>query len=402
VNSTFEYEHPPVVKNMLSVALIGPDEKRRRALAAALERHPVTLTGEYGAYPNYHQLAKLGESGCDVVIVDLDPDPEAALDLVENICSRNLAATVMVYSATRDPEVLVRCMRAGAREFLSEPISADTLAEAVIRATARRLEIEKQKKLSGRVLVFCGAKGGAGVTTLASNFAIALKQEAGAEVALIDLKTQLGDVAVVLGLTPHFTIADALHNSERLDQDFVSSLLVEHRSGVAVLASPDQCSAQTLVMDGSLRKLLHVLRSRFPFVVVDGGSIFTEGLQVACEMADSIYLVTQAEIPALRNAQRLIAHFQQPGMPERRIEMVLNRFDPRKVEIQESRMAKVLPLPLKWKVPNDYFSVCRSLNTGAPLALENSSIAKALRQMARQACGKPVEQGKKKRWGLFE
>ena len=87
--------------------------------------------------------------------------------------------------------------------------------------------------------MFWGAKGGSGVTTLAANFAIALRQETSGEVALLDLNPQLGDVSVLLGLTPQFTITDALLNPDRLDEEFVSTLVTRHGSGVSVLAAPD-------------------------------------------------------------------------------------------------------------------------------------------------------------------
>ena len=108
----------------------------------------------------------------------------------------------MIYSRTAHPDLLVRCMRAGAREFLTEPISQDALAEALIRAAARRYELDRSKKLTGQMLVFLGTKGGSGVTTLATNFAIALTRESGKKVAIVDLNLQLGDVSLTLGIDP--------------------------------------------------------------------------------------------------------------------------------------------------------------------------------------------------------
>ena len=199
--------------NTLSVVLIGPDDSRRRSLAKAFQEQQVAITGELGSYPNLNHLIKVTESDCDVVVVDLDGDADVALDLVENICSRNPSLTVMVYSKSQQPELLVRCMRAGARELLTEPIAAGVLVDAVVRASARRLELDRQKKVTGKVLVFRGAKGGSGVTTIASNFAIALKRESGQEVALVDFNLELGDTAVMLGLKPGFTVSDAFKNS---------------------------------------------------------------------------------------------------------------------------------------------------------------------------------------------
>jgi pilus assembly protein CpaE len=387
--------------NTLSVVLIGPDDSRRRALAEAFVEQQVTITGELGAYPNFNNLVKLTESDCDVVVVDLDGDVDVALDLVENICSRNPALTVMVYSSSREPELLVRCMRAGARELLTEPVTGGALVEAVVRASARRLELDRQKKVTGRVLVFRGAKGGSGVTTLASNFAIALKRESGKDVVLVDLNLELGDTAVVLGLKPGFSVNDVLRNSSRLDQDFVSTLLAEHDSGLMVLTAPDEYGVLPEIQNGTMGKLLYLLRDRYPYVVIDAGPSLGAAGDVVFEMADLVYLIMQVDIPSLRNAQRLISHIQGRSDGPSRIELVLNRYEPRKLEIEEGQISKTLALPLKWKIPNDYVGVRRSLDTGAALASGNSPVAQALLQMARSACGKEQETGKKKRWGLF-
>src|SRR4051794_21293494 len=108
--------------NALSVVLIAPHDGRRRALAAALKGPQSAVRREFADYPSLETLTQLIDEGCDVLIVDLDPDPERALDLVETVCSTNGAVTVMIYSSRKDPDLLVRCMRAGARELLADPI----------------------------------------------------------------------------------------------------------------------------------------------------------------------------------------------------------------------------------------------------------------------------------------
>src|ERR1035438_9512416 len=89
-------------------------------------------------------------------------------------------------SARAEPGLLVSSMRAGAREFLYGSVMSPALGEALLRASARRMEMT-DRRVRGKVLMFWGAKGGSGVTTLATNFAIALRQETGGEVALLDL-----------------------------------------------------------------------------------------------------------------------------------------------------------------------------------------------------------------------
>ena len=144
---------------------------------------------------------------------------------------------------------------------------------------------------------------------------------------------------------------------------------------------------------------MDVIGNQYPYVVIDAGRGLGEGIEPLFQMADTIYLVTQLNIPSLRNTQRFISHIQQEG--ERRIELVVNRFDPRKTEFDDQRVAKVLGLWPKWKVPNDYAAVHRSSNSGNPLILEKSPVANALRTMARAAAGRPLAGAKKKSWVLF-
>jgi len=384
----------------VSVVMMGGDDERRRSLAEALGRNQANIVREFGSYPNMNHLVKATGLNCDIVMIDLDGDAETALDLVESICARNSSVTVMVYSRAAQPELLVRCMRAGAREFLVEPISQDTLAEALIRAAARRQELDRHKKLSGQMLVFVGSKGGAGVTTTASNFAIALTKESGKKVALIDLNVQLGDVSLILGMKPRFSVRDALSNSHRLDADFVATLLTPHSSGLSVLSAADDFVPGGNVDDGGLEKLLYILQDQFAYLIVDAGSASAmASLQIA-ELADAIYLVTQVDVPSLRNAQRVVSHLQS-AMPEgRRLEVVVNRYDGRKMEISQENIEKTLSVPVKWKLPNDYAAVHRSQNTGTPLITENSPIAKVLLQMAKAACGKDADVPKR-RFSLF-
>lgn len=384
----------------VSVVMMGPDDARRRQLVDALGKNQATVIREFGSYPNLNHLVKATGLNCDIVMIDLDADPETALDLVENICARNASITVMVYSQVAQPNLLVRCMRAGAREFLVEPISPDALAEALIRAAARRQELDRHKKLSGQMLVFFGSKGGAGVTTLASNFALALTRESGKKVALIDLNLQLGDAALVLGMKPRFSVRDALLNSHRLDSEFVSTLLTTHSSGLAVLSAADEYSPAMATEDGGLEKLLYILQDQFAYLVVDAGSAVAAGAPAVAELADAIYLVTQVDIPSLRNAQRVIAHLQSTMQDGRRLEVVVNRYDGKKIEISQESIEKTLSEPMKWKVPNDYAAVHRSQNTGIPLVSENLAISKVLLQMAKAACGKDTSTPKR-RFSLF-
>jgi pilus assembly protein CpaE len=170
-----------------------------------------------------------------------------------------------------------------------------------------------------------------------------------------------------------------------------------HTSGLAVLAAPDAYSPVPLVESGA-EKVLRILRDDFAYVVVDAGSSFGRVQEAIFESADTVYLITQVNIPALRNAHRLISHFSNST---RSLEVVLNRFDARLGDIDEASIAKALMQPAKWKIPNDYAGVRKAQNTGVPIAMEDTAVSRALHDMARAACGKVSGSVRKKRFGLF-
>jgi pilus assembly protein CpaE len=222
----------------LSIALIGPDELTRRGVSDAIRQGRGNEIREFDAYPaDLDEVPKILDQQYDVIIIDLDTNPEYALELVESLCA-NGSATVMVFSSKPDSEMLVRCMRAGAREFLTPPFAQATMAEALVRAAARRPASRMQKKTRGKLLVFLGAKGGAGVTTLACNFAVALAQSSGQSTLLIDLDLPLGDAALNLGIIAEYSTVNALQDYVRLDAALLEKLIVKHSSGVWVLAAP--------------------------------------------------------------------------------------------------------------------------------------------------------------------
>ena len=382
----------------LSIAVIGPDFERRLSATRDLAECQSGPVREFATYPTTSDdIREMLKRNFDVVMVDLDSDPDAALEVVEGIRADG-PATVMVYSEKNDPEMVVRCMRAGAREFLTLPIGRRTVSEALERASGARPAGRPPKESVGQLLVFLGAKGGSGVTTLASNFAVCLARDSGKSTLLIDLNLPLGDVALNLGIEPQYSTVDALRAASRLDASFLSTLLTEHSSGLSVLGAPSDWLPVDVPI-GTVDKLLEVARQKFDYVVVDAGSKLQLRETKLFDPAATIYLVTQVGIPELRNTNRVIAQLSEMDHPG--LEIVINRFDPARSAFSEEDFSLGLIKPAKWKVPNDYQAVQRMQNTATPLALEKSRIADMIQQMARHLCGQAAPPEKKKKFGFF-
>jgi pilus assembly protein CpaE len=379
------------------VVLIGPETLHREAVAKTLAGSQAHITREFSSYPGLDDVPKLLDSNYDVAIVELDSDPEHALDLVENICVAS-SITVMIYSARSDAAMLVRCMRAGAREFMTLPITPAMMDEALVRAMVRRPGTRPEKKVDGKLFVFIGAKGGSGTTTVASNFAVSVAQETGEGALLIDLNLPIGDAALGLGVRAPFSTANALENARRLDANFLLKLLAKHTSGLSVLAAPDDYTSLEVTAE-AVERLLTVARQNFSNVIVDAGSSFRPSDRILIDMATMVYLVTQVTISELRNSNRLITEFHKTY--GRKPEVVLNRFSPGSLVIGEKEIEKALNQTPGWKIPGDYGAARRAQNTAHPLVMEDSPISRTIRQMARTACGLPADTGKKKIFSLF-
>jgi pilus assembly protein CpaE len=398
MSTAIQIPDPLMSAGALSIAVISPDEQRRNDATIALGECQTGPIREFISYPpNLNDVSRMLGNNFDIIFVDLDSDPEYALELVENICTLGLA-TAIVYSAQADPDLLVRCMRAGAREYLMLPFDKEEIAEALVRASTLRSMVRPSKKTNGRLLVFLSAKGGSGATTLACNYAVSLAQESQQKTLLIDLNLPLGDVAINLGIKAQYSIVSAFQNTSRLDSHFLSGLLVQHSSGLFVLAAPSELDT-TYVSSDAIDKLLQVACQGFDYVVVDAGSRLDLQRKHLFDESATIYLITQAGIPELRNSHRLIAQLSSEGSPK--LEIVINRYDPRSLEIDEEHITKALTRPAQWKIPNNYAAVRRMQNTATPFTEEDSPISRAIQQMTRSVCGKPPVPEKKKKFSFF-
>jgi pilus assembly protein CpaE len=384
---------------VLSVALVGPHDQRRSAVAAAIASHTNAVLEEFSAYPAERELSPLLEDRYDVVIVDSDSDADRALSLAEKICSRG-RSTVMAYSAQADVKIAIRFMRIGVREFFTLPLEGPEIADALARASVRQPVTRQSNQAPSKVFVFLGTKGGCGVTALASNFAVSLAQESERSTLLMDFGLPLGDAAINLGMIPEFSISNALKDSARLDGNFLRTLLATHASGLSVLASPSDFRLDQVPTEDAINKLLAVARQNFEFIVADVGSRLDLLNSSFFDDSAIVYLITQVGISELRNANRMISQFFARRSDN--LQIVLNRYKPATLLFDDKHIEKALTRPAQWKIPDDYSSARRTQNTANAMALADAPISLAIRQMARAACGLPTEkEEKKKLFGLF-
>jgi len=230
------------------------------------------------------------------------------LELVETVAKSNPQCGVVVVSAKADGQLILKAMRSGAREFLNSPIKIEELVGALDRVAAAGGGDKRSK--SGQIITFAGASGGVGTTSVAVNVAVSIAQNPEFSVALVDLDLALGDADVFLDMIPEYTLLDVTQNISRLDLALLRKSLTKHESGVYLLPRPVQIEDSAAIPDDNFRRVLGLLKASFSHVIVDLSKTYNRLDIAALEASDIIVLLTQLDLPCLRNVVRLFSAFE--------------------------------------------------------------------------------------------
>jgi pilus assembly protein CpaE len=373
----------------LAASIISHDEEFKRQAAQLLRACGVPVgivegrSGADGSTP-------------DVSVIDIRSDVASGMAAIERLRAAHPSVAIFAVANTAEPDLILQAMRAGANEFFPwQPGGAtqgsrameESFHGAVRRTAARRDAATAGARPPCVTHVFLGAKGGAGTTTVAVNCAVELARLSKRPTAIVDLKTCLGEVALFLGVRPRFTVLDAIENLHRLDRDFLRELVSKHKSGVDILAGSEQFDRPNAQDAGAIEELLRVLARAYDHIVIDAGNMINSSAVAALYAADTVFLVTNPDVPSIRNAQRLVDRVRQLGAGSERIKILLNRVSDN-VLIAPKQIETALGYGIHHSFTSDYRTVSTALNSGVPLALTNSTaIAGEIDRFSRSLLG---------------
>lgn len=344
----------------------------------------------------------------DLYVVDIRADASSGLATIERLRASHESTPIFAVAAAAESDLILQAMRAGANEFFPWNIGGGTPASrsmeesfhgAVRRTAARREAAGASTRQPCVTHVFLGAKGGAGTTTVAVNCAVELARLSKRPTIIVDLKPCLGEVALFLGVRPRFTVLDAIENLHRIDKDFLKELVSKHKSGLDILAGAEQFERPNAQDAGAIEELLRVLAKMYEHIVIDAGNVINASAVAALYSAETVFLVTNPDVPSIRNAQRLIDRVRQLGAGSERVKILLNRASDQHL-IAPKQIETALGYGIHHTFPSDYRAVSEALNSGVPLALShNSDIASQFGSFARQLAGtdEPRPEAEKRR-----
>ena len=407
---------PPTVPVRVSVAIVEGHAPTRERMVA--------LLGE-GVTPfaNIEELtARL--TGTVPVVVVLGPScaNEDVLAIAERVMRQYpMLATILVVDEL-STTLLQQALRAGVRDVLALAGEADALAQAVQRMAitldqAPRLSpavvngdgggggtvvgsdggpVTELEEVNGQVLTVFSTKGGSGKSVLAASLAVTLAQRSDKPVCLVDADLQFGDIAVMLKLTPHHTIVDAVSVLDRMDAPLLDSLLVTHEpSGLRVLPAPLEPAFADQVGAAEMVAIVEMLRSFCSFVVGDTPAYFNDVVLGLVEVSDKVMLVAGMDIPNIKNVKIGLQTLRLLNTPMDKLLLVLNRANS-KVKLDIGEVERTLQLNADALIPSDVV-VPQSVNKGEPVVLHSpkSGVSKSIQQLAEQFL--PKEAPKRRR-----
>lgn len=318
-----------------------------------------------------------------LVIVDITKKTNISLDIIAKLTNIVKNIKIIVLSYDMESNIVIRALRAGAREFLIKPLIEKDFILAVEKM--RDLVLGNINDTTRcKVITTFSNKGGIGKTSLAVNLAMEIANMTKEKVALVDLNMQMGDITTFLNLDPSFDTSYVINNLDRIDETFLLTTLEQYnKTSLYVLADPPDIEQAEIITSEDITTLINVLRNVFSYIVIDTTSSFDSKTITALDNSDLILLVSIINLPSIRNCQRCFDLFKKLGYSKDKIKLVINRYmeaDDIKIEDVE----EVLDHKVFFKIPNNYYTIINSVNKGVPVsdAAPNSNICKSFRQLA--------------------
>jgi pilus assembly protein CpaE len=321
------------------------------------------------------------EQQADVVVVASSGGDDSATLMVDRAVKHRPDRPVVVMTESSPNGFLRAAFEAGADDVITLPQPPAEVSFTLQKVIARRKGLAMPGKANAPLIAVLGPKGGTGKTLIATNLAVALAQR-DANVVLVDLDLQFGDIGLALGLSPERTMYDLMKAGPPFDHEKLDRHLIRHSSGVKVLIAPTRPDQASAISIDYLRDVYAALRTMSDAVIVDTPPGFTPEVIATIDVSGEVCMVGMLDSLSLKNTKLGLETLDLMGYDTGRVSLVLNRADSR-VGITPDDVSTIVGRSPDVFIPSDR-EIPRSINEGTPIvaARQNSGAAKAFRALA--------------------
>jgi pilus assembly protein CpaE len=308
------------------------------------------------------------------LIVDLASDPETALRALERVKQAAPDIYIIASNYHADGETVIASLRAGANDFMVQPIKRIEFRDAMARLERTPRRAASGASRLGKVYSFLGTKGGVGATTLAVNFAGVLAQRKH-QVVLVDLDFTANDCAMQTGTSPQHTLQEIGENLARMDQALFEGFVTRDPLGFFLVGPPDHVEQRAHFTEPMFREFANFLVEKYESIVIDAGRwLADEMVLAALQSSSTVFLVMTQHFPAIRNAQRYIAALMRLGFNLDQIKIVVNEYQkkPSANFATLDQIQQTLNQPVFYGIPPSPAAIA-AVNRGRPFVADRAS-----------------------------
>jgi pilus assembly protein CpaE len=356
----------------LEVVVVDPDVNSRADTSRALALGHFSVSGEAGYGIDAVTMAK--EKNPDIIVLSMEEPVVRATQTMSSLADALPETPVIVYSSLSDAASVRRAMVAGARDYLVKPPRPEELARAIYSVLEQ--EERRRSRMSGEtassaargtVITVFGAKGGIGKTTISTNLSTALAKNTNSSVAIVDMDTRFGDVAIMMDIVVEFSIADVCRSIDNIDREAIAEYLVKHGSGVEILPAPLHPTEWGAISRHHIAKIVDLLAQTHDYVIIDTPGAFNELVATALEAANIILLVTSMDVASIKDTALALEMLRAASVSEDKVKLIINHSTSSN-SLRAEDVERVLEYEVFWRIPHDV-AVSNSNQLGQPIVL---------------------------------
>jgi pilus assembly protein CpaE len=363
---------------MLRGLVVSPDRQLANSLGHVLgQLGTVAIVRDLDSFPTAEELGRVVRAVApEIAFLSVESMSHVAAVVKE---LETLAPGIQYIAISRDcdPQVLLDAMRIGIREFVSAPLNANQVHEAVSRVQEQLGKKPLKINTTTDIYSFLPAKAGCGASTLALNVSVALSKAPETNVILSDFDMNSGMMRFMLKLTNEFSVSDACEHSMNMDESLWPQLVT--KLGALDVLHAGKLNPNLRIEGTQIRHLIDFLRRNYQAMVFDlSGNLERYSFEIMNE-CKKIFLVCTPEIPALHLAREKYVFLRSLDLQDR-VSVLVNRCQKRQV-ISNEQIEQILGLPVHMVFPNEYQTVHKALTLGRWIDF-NTDLGKNVHQFA--------------------
>ena len=314
------------------------------------------------------------------------------LGQLAEVCDAN--TKVVVIGAHNDISLYRELIRQGVSDYLVAPVQPMQLIKSI--AT---LFNDPETPFVGRTIAFVGARGGAGSSSIAHNFAYNLSEQMQSNTVIVDYDLPFGTAGLDFNQDPLQGMAEALNEPDRLDSVLLDRMLAKCTDRLSLFSAPAALDQDYTADQDAYDEVTRKVRAAAPYIVMDLPHLWSPWLKANLIAADEVVIVATPDLASLRNAKNIIDLLKHSRPNDSAPKLVLNQTEmPGRPEIPVKDFTAALGIEPCALIPFDAKLFGQASNNGQMLSevAPAGKVADAMAQLTARITGRNPEPKTKK------